>query len=85
MTTKKLNTMLEKIVKITDINNKSHIGILHQVTKYVVRLNNEEYPVQTNNCYLLECFNESILYQNKFIKNCIEYKSPKGISLKKFL
>jgi len=85
MTTKKLNTMLEKIVKITDINNKSHIGILHQVTKYVVKLNNEEYPVQTNNCYLLECFNESILYQNKFIKMCIEQKSPKVINLKEFI
>lgn len=84
MTTKKLNTMLEKVVKITDINNKQHIGILHQLDNYVVIIGNEEHPVQTNDCYLLECFTESIIYQNKFIKKCVEYKN-RTLNLKQLI
>lgn len=82
MTTKKLNTMLEKIVKITDINNKQYIGILHQLDRYAIKFNNKEYLVQPNNCYLLECFTQSIIYKNNFIKKCIEHKTPKGLNLK---
>lgn len=85
MTTKKLNTMLENLVKITDKLNKTHIGILHKITRYYVNLEGYDFPILTNNCYLLECFNESIIYQSCFIKRCNNYKSPVGLPLNKLL
>lgn len=77
MTEKKLDEMVEKMVKVVDINNQTAIGILHKITKYVVIIHNEEYPVMINNGYLLECFDRQIIYRKTHIKKCIEHKSLK--------
>lgn len=85
MTEKKLDEMVENIVKVIDFDNEKYIGILHKVTQYVVKIKDKEYPVNINNGYLLECFDKNIIFRKSHIKKCSIYKSPKGINLKEFL